>query len=213
MEQNSGGRKGGIIVKTAQPGRGGLLGPGRKRAGLRPRQLGRSLHESPAAGSLGGGLRGQGHAAGVSVGPSRGRGHGGRPEPESALWEAGWEGWPHVSPSGRPASRLAGAGGFGDPHPETSPHSCSWAEPLHGLTCSGTPDPGPNHQHTALPTGAGPGELVGWGWGGQLTGSPAQAARGTGRLCPRPGPGAAGPSPGGAAPGRPPPHLPRSTEW
>ena len=166
MEQNSGGRKGGIIVKTAQPGRGGLLGPGRKRAGLRPRQLGRSLHESPAAGSLGGGLRGQGHAAGVSVGPSRGRGHGGRPEPESALWEAGWEGWPHVSPSGRPASRLAGAGGFGDPHPETSPHSCSWAEPLHGLTCSGTPDPGPNHQHTALPTGAGPGELVGWGWGG-----------------------------------------------
>lgn len=33
------GGRGGIIVKTAQPGRGGLLGPGRKRAGLRPAKL------------------------------------------------------------------------------------------------------------------------------------------------------------------------------
>lgn len=90
---------------------------------------------------MGGGLGGQGHAAGGRVSPSEGRDH---------------SGWPACTPGAAgnglyvtPARRLAGSTGpqsCGDPHPKHPPVlSLIWAWPLSNLICCGTPrgEPGP----------------------------------------------------------------------
>lgn len=150
MEQNSGGRKGGIIVKTAQPGRGGLLGPGRKRAGLRPAKLDVASMSHRQRGAWAGGSGARATQLGsVSVQAGARTAQGGQSLSQRSGRLAGRGGRTGVHPAGRPVGSV-GAGGFGDPHPENSPHSCSWAELLRGLTCSGTSSPGPDHQHPPL---------------------------------------------------------------
>ena len=81
---------------------------------LRARQVGLGLHESPAAGSLGGGLGAQGHAAGVRVRPSEGR----TAQHSQGLRPRGWPGvGPHVGLA-RQAEGSTGPWGWDALHPQ-----------------------------------------------------------------------------------------------